>query len=459
MPPADLTSAEGQDKPHLLYFAIGFPPAAKSCAYRMRETANQFVAHGWRVTVVTIEAESWMVDSGIDPTLSDPVDPTIDVVKLPLSRDDLETDLRKFSRERAVDPEAWARKAREEVQEIFPDPVFGSWRPDLEEAALRIHAENPVTLAMASCVPYVQLAAVRRLYDDHQVPYAVDFRDGWSLDVVEGVEAFLEDSPAGVWEARMLADAVAFWCVNDPIAEHYRKRYPEARSRIHVVRNGYDADSVALPATVRDPGAPLVFGYLGTVTFPVPLLAKVLESWRAARKREPLLADATLEVRGHIGVGAHQGANRHMEMLHEAAADGVVVGGPVPKGEVSDLYGGWNALLLIIVGGKYVTSGKVYEYMATGLPVVSVHEREHDASDLLEGHPLWTGAYGLDVEKLTESFCRAAHMATSATDEQRRAAKAHGASYQRGAVMAPAVRELTELVLAADAAAKEKVEA
>jgi glycosyltransferase involved in cell wall biosynthesis len=457
VPPADLISVKGGDQPHLLYFAIGFPPAAKSCAYRMRETANQFAAHGWRVTVVTIEDESWTIDSGIDLTLSEPVDPRVDVVKLPLSRDDLETDLRKFSRERALDPGGWARQAREDVREIFPDPVFGSWRPALEEAALRIHAENPVTLAMASCVPYVQLAAIRRLYDDHAVPYAVDFRDGWSLDVVEGVEAFMPDSPEGVWEARMLADATAFWCVNEPIAEHYRKWYPEARSRIHVVRNGYDPDSVALPDRVRDPDAPLVFGYLGTVTFPVPLLAKVLESWKAAREREPLLADATLEVRGHIGVGAHQGANRHMEMLHEAAADGVVVGGPVPKGQVSELYGGWDALLLIIVGGRYTTSGKVYEYMATGLPVVSVHEREHDASDLLDGHPLWTGAYGLDVEKLTESFCRAAHMAASATAEERRAAKAHGASYRQGTVMAPAVRELTELVLGGNAV-KEKVE-
>jgi glycosyltransferase involved in cell wall biosynthesis len=457
VPPADLTSVDGHGKPHLLYFAIGFPPAAKSCAYRMRETANQFADQGWRVTVVTIEDESWMIDSGIDPTLSESVDPRVEVVKLPLSRGDLETDLRKFPRERALDPVGWARKAREDVREVFPDPVFGDWRSALEDAALRIHAENPVTLALASCVPYVQLAAIRRLYDEHGVPYAVDFRDGWSLDVVEGVEAFVRDSPEGVWEARMLADAVAFWCVNDPIAEHYRKRYPEARSRIHVVRNGYDPDSVDLPDPVRKPGAPLVFGYLGTVNFPVPLLAKVLESWKAARSREPLLADATLEIRGHIGAGVHQGANRHLEMLHEADADGVLVGGPVPKGQVADLYSGWDALLLIIIGGRYTTSGKVYEYMATGLPVVSVHEREHDASDLLDGHPLWTGAYGLDVTKLTESFCRAARMATSATDEERRAAKAHGASYRRGTVMAPAVRELAELVLG-DAAVREKVE-
>ena len=41
-------------RPHAYYLAIGFPPAAKSCAYRMRETANQLYAQGWDVTVITI---------------------------------------------------------------------------------------------------------------------------------------------------------------------------------------------------------------------------------------------------------------------------------------------------------------------------------------------------------------------------------------------------------------------
>ena len=59
-----------------------------------------------------------------------------------------------------------------------------------------------------------------------------------------------------------------------------------------------------------------------------------------------------------------------------------------------------------------MTSGKVYEYMATGLPVVSAHEADHDASTVLTGRPLWTGARGMGVDHLADAFVEAARMAT-----------------------------------------------
>ena len=61
-------------RPHAVYLAIGFPPAAKSCAYRMRETANQLCAAGWDVTVVTVCRRAWDDDSGLDLSLLDAVD-------------------------------------------------------------------------------------------------------------------------------------------------------------------------------------------------------------------------------------------------------------------------------------------------------------------------------------------------------------------------------------------------
>ncbi|MEV0005053.1 glycosyltransferase [Micromonospora sp. NPDC050980] len=436
-------------RPHLIYLAIGFPPAAKSCAYRMRETANQFRRIGWDVTVVTITAASWERDSGLDCSLLDQVDPEIKVVELPLAREDLETDIRQFSEERALRPAKWLTNLRKREKRIFPEPVFGSWRGALERAVLDVHRQHPADLLLASCVPYVNLAAAWKLWELHGVPYAVDFRDGWSIDVVNGGQAFTPDSEAGLWERRILDHCQSLWVVNDPIADHYRARYPHVADRVHVVRNGYDRDSVpAIRPRRPDPEAGLTFGYLGTVNYTTHQLGVVLDAWREARKQEPLLRNARFEIRGHIGAGANREANGLTELIREAAADGVSFGGPVRKAEVAETYGGWDALVLILIGGRYVTSGKVYEYMATGLPIVSVHEVDHDASRVLDGHPLWTGACGLDELRLVESFRAAARMVVEATDEQRAGVRHHADPFTREILMRNAVAQLAAHALA-----------
>ncbi len=435
------------DRPHAYYLAIGFPPAAKSCAYRMRETANQLYAAGWDVTVVTIRQESWEREFGLDHTLSDGVHPAIRIVELPLARTDLETDVRRFPRERSLDPAGWVGRRREADLAVFPEPVFGSWRPVLEDALLWLHDRDPADLVLTSCVPYVTLAATLRLWEVHQVAYAVDFRDGWSIDVIGGGEAFPINSEAGRWEARALLHAVAFWCVNEPIADHYRRRYPRLADRIHVVRNGFDADSLPAPHRPPDPDRGLDFGYLGSVNFkPSIIIQTLLDAWRLARREDPVVARSRLTVRGHIGAGSNREDNGHMEMLRAAAPDGVSVGGPVAKADVATVYGSWDVLVLVLVGGRYVTSGKVYEVLAAGRPVLSVHGADHDACTVLDGSPLWTGAVGLQVEPLAANIRAAARMALTATDADRAAARAQGAVFERGAQVEPAVRALTAAV-------------
>jgi len=419
----------------------------------MRETANQFINAGWDVTVVTIAQDSWERDSGVDLTLLDQVDPLVNIIELPLAREDLETDIRLYDEARALKPTAWVAELRIRQTTDFPEQNFGAWRGALEQAVLDIHQEHGADLLLASCVPYVNLAAAWKLWEHARVPYAVDFRDGWSIDVIEGVEAFSRESELGRWERKILDHAVSLWVVNDPIAEHYRARFPDFAERVRVVRNGYDADSSPGRRHTPDPESGLVFGYLGTVNFTAQHLETVLNAWRAAREREPLLAKARFEVRGHIGNGAGREANRHAEILKQAEADGVHFGGPAAKAEVASIYARWDAMVLILIGGRYVTSGKVYEYMATGLPIVSAHVAEHDASNVLQGHPLWTGAVGLDEEALVESFIRAAHMAVETNDAVHAEAMAHADQFTRETLMTTAVNELIEQ-LAADRAGR-----
>ncbi len=431
----------------LLFFAYGFPPAAKSSAYRLRETANQFIDLGWDVTVVNGDHRCFEDDSGLDLSMLEHVNPRLVLEELPLRRHDFETDVRKMTRARVTDPTKWVRRLDRKTLKIFPELKFGGWLRMLEEAAVRLHREEPFDLVLASCAPYVFLAPALRLHEEFGVPFAVDFRDGWSIDVVGGEVAFALDSDAGRWEERALDKALSLWVVNDPIAEHYRVRYPHLADRVEVVRNGFDLDSVPPSVVGRDHGdSPLRFGYLGTVNYQVDRLRAVLEAWREARSSEPALFDATLTFRGYLGASWAREATPTAELIRDARKDGVTFGGPAAKADVGEVYASWDALLLVLIGGSYVTSGKVYEYMATGLPIVSAHEQEHDASTLLTGYPLWTGAHGLDHNRLVASFATAARMARSATPEDRNAAREHAVRYDRRAIMRPAVARLAERV-------------
>jgi glycosyltransferase involved in cell wall biosynthesis len=363
---------------------------------------------------------------------------------MPLAREDLSTDVREYSWLRARFPDRWRTWKYRLDQAHFPEKVFGSWRAAIERSAVQVHAERPVDLTLVSPAPYTMLPAGWALHR-RGVPFAVDYRDAWSLDVIKGVEAFPVNSRAGRWEQRLMAHAAAVWCVNEPILEFYRQRYPAAADRLRLVRNGFDAsDDLSHPPRERAPGEPLRFGYLGTVNFPVPQTDALLAGWKQARAAEPALAGAQLTFRGHLGAGAAKGANAHAQRITRAQPDGVSYGGPVRKAEVHDVYGSWDALVLCLVGGRYVTSGKVYEYMATGLPIVSVHEPDHAATELLREYPLHVASASLQAADIADALARAARLASTTTPELRAAARAFAAQYERGLQLRPAVVELHE---------------
>jgi hypothetical protein len=429
--------------PHLIYIAIGFPPAAKSSAYRMRATANLFCEAGWDVTVVTIHDEGWEREFGIDPTLSDGVDPRIQVVKLPLSREDLEPDIRTYSEWRARYPKQWLADLRRREIESFPEPVFGLWRQPLEQGVAAVHAIHSADLVLVSPAPNTGMAAAWRLWNDHGVPYAVDHRDAWSLHTYDGVERFDRDSPAGRWEARIVESARELWCVNPAIADFYRARYPAASPRIRTVENGFDPFPTPVIPRRPDPAKGLTFGFLGTANFPADMMTTVIEGWRMARSADPVIARSELVFRGHFGAGMARGATRHVAAIEAAGGHGVRYGGPAARADLGVVYSQWDVLVLLVPGGRYVTAGKTYEYVATTLPIMSVHARDHGAVEVLEGHPLWIPPpEELRGESLMRSFIDAARLVMVATDDQRAQTRTHASRFERRALLAPAVRAL-----------------
>jgi glycosyltransferase involved in cell wall biosynthesis len=411
----------------------------------MRDTANLFCEHGWDVTVVTLARSSWLREFGLDASLLDRVDPRISVMELPLVRADLEPDIRTYSWLRARYPRWWLKQRRERFDTLaFPEPVFGSMRWPLTRQITRIFRQRPADLVLVSPGPYTLLAPTWKLHKKFGVPIAVDYRDAWSLDVLAGEPAFPIASRRGRWERRVLERSAAIWCVNEPIAQFYRERYPSLADRVRVVRNGFDPEVAELVRKLPDPDGGLTFGYLGTINFSTRHMGALIAGWRLARQEDPTIAGSRLVFRGHIGVSVNRATSAHLHRIMLAQGDGVSYGGPVAKADIAKAYGEWDVLVLALAGGKYVTSGKVYEYMATGLPIMSAHEQEHAANEVLHDYPLWIPPVGVKPEDFAQSFSAAARVALAADEASRLSGARMANQFARRRQLEPAVAELAD---------------
>lgn len=427
--------------PHLVYLAIGFPPAAKSSAYRMKAVANAFADQGWDVTAVSLADESWEREMGLDPSLLTGLHPRVRRVGLPLARYDLATDIRQYSPEQALQYDDWLAEQQRLDEAVFPEPIFGRWLVPLTDALVAAHEQQPADLIMASPGPYVTLGAATEASQRTGVPLALDYRDGWCLDVVTGETRFGPDDPPGVVEAAALRRSVQTWFVNDAIRNAYAHQYPDVAARFRTVRNGFDGDLAIPEGQAHDP---LRFGYLGTLTLRREQLETLLRAWRLARLASPALSDATLEFRGHLGTRTI-GANRNQRTLARFASHGVRFAGPVPKQDVAAVYGRWDCLVLALIGGRHVTSGKVYEYVATGLPIVSAHDPDSAAVEVLAGYPRWFPNASMSVEDLALAFVAAAECVT-AGPEVAAQAREYAARFSRSTLTAAAVADLLDQV-------------
>jgi glycosyltransferase involved in cell wall biosynthesis len=255
------------NSPHLLYVAWGYPPCRGGGVYRALATANAFAENGWRVTVLTANRETFTMGTGIDSTLEAQIHPSIAVVRVPFTSGAYQTDIREWSPLRAYAPELWNGYRALKDRRSFPEATYGGWRTPLEEAALRIHRANPVDLTIGTANPHVDFAPGHRLHRDFGVPYIIDYRDAWQLDVFSGKRLSAPGSAVDRWEHDLVENAHEIWFVNEPIRAWHAEYYPKQAERMHVVANGYDATMTQFSPEVRpDREAGIVLGYIGTIS-------------------------------------------------------------------------------------------------------------------------------------------------------------------------------------------------
>ncbi|MBK8436817.1 MAG: glycosyltransferase [Austwickia sp.] len=436
---------EADARPHVLYVAWGFPPCRGGGVYRALATANGFAARGFKVTVLTATRDTFIRFTGADVSLEQQIDRGVNVVRIPFDWPAMETDVRKWTPLRALAPRLWRKVHNRRDLIPFPEHGYGPWRKPLEQAALAIHALDPVDVVVATANPNVDFMAARALHEAHQVPYVMDYRDAWMLDVFDGGLLHPDGGRVDALERSLLADAAEVWFVNEPIRAWHQQRHPALADRMYVVSNGYDPEFAPEPRVEPAPSdRPLTFGYIGTASPKVPL-EPFAEGWRLARADGGDLAGAQAQLWGYLGFYAIPSPVL-LELVDRYAADGLSYCGPVPKTEVKMRYGTFDVALLILGTGRYVTSGKVFEYTASALPIVSVHDPMNAASDVLRDYPLWFPVRDLSPEAIAEALAAAGHAARHADRATREAAREFARQYARDLQLVPRIDALAALV-------------
>jgi glycosyltransferase involved in cell wall biosynthesis len=247
---------------------------------------------------------------------------------------------------------------------VVPDVALATWLPYALPRALRLARERfdvVVTSAPPQSTHLLGIALKRR-----GLRWIADFRDGWRFEP-HGTEwpAGAQRRVDAALEHQVLRRADAAVAVTEPIAADLRRRFG---ARVEVITNGFDPED-----RVAD----------GTSAWLDPTRISLVHTGRIAAARsslEPLLA-----------------ALRLLRTEHPASAEGLelVLAGPLstdeqrlvdapdlrssvralgqlPRPEVLALQRAADWLLVITEGDrrKSVATGKLFEYLAAGRPVL-----------------------------------------------------------------------------------------
>ena len=245
----------------------------------------------------------------------------------------------------------------------WPDEFVG-WAPGALWCALRAVQRYRPDVIYSTSSPVsghaVALLASRLTH----LPWVADFRDAWTLNP-EGPKLF--DGVSRRLERRVVQDARRLVTVDETIE---LLGVPAADPRCVIIRNGVDPDDLT-PAPGEARGEVFRLAHVGML-YGARDAAPVLAALRSLVSRG-ILDPARIELRivgdGKLGSNidgvpiSRRGYVDHREALAEmAAADALLLYQPV----------GWRA-----------STGKVFEYLATGRPILCVAPSDNLASRLV----------------------------------------------------------------------------
>lgn len=291
-----------------------------------------------------------------------------------------------------------------------------TWVPFAVATAARlIRQDRPTALYTTSPYHSTHLAGLL-LKQMFGIPWIADFRDPWAGDAFTNYPTEWHRRANARLEAGVLGQADCVVVVSEAMREDLQHRYPDLSTAVKVIYNGFDPDdfegldSVAPPA-----GPPWTLRHLGTLYTnrrPDVFLEGLAAFFAARPDREKRFR---VEFYGHLHADVAARLARWRERISPTALQFHPY---VSHTEALRLARSSHALLLIPGPGKSTVTGKIFEYLATGRPILAVAPEPSGIDEVLssvKNHPL-------RVPESPDQVCRAlesleAHLEAGNADE------------------------------------------
>ena len=366
---------------HLLLITYYFPPSGVPGVQRPLKFAKYLRAFGWQPTVLTVRPEAAAYPD-VDPAMLDEVPSDMRVL-----------------RTGAWDPYTWYARLQGKTKKdtvgvgfvgeaeqtwqqrlgrwlranvFLPDARVG-WVPAARRAARQHLKTHRINAILTTGPPHSTHLIGRALAKQFGLPWVADFRDPWTG--IDFYAALPMSSVARHLDARMgrrvLNEADAVLTVGQSMQNRLQRLAPNAQ--MLVLENGYDPVDFPAPPPLTGPFAVTYIGNMNAARNPESL-------WQALTRLDISPREVQVHLTGNIdpvvlravddaGVAAHvtqDGYVAHAEAVRRMQGSGV-------------------QLLVInrVEGNEGILTGKLFEYLASGRPVLGIGPVAGDAARIL----------------------------------------------------------------------------
>ena len=359
----------------LLLLTYAFPPANIIGAVRPYQIARYFQKRGWKVSVIFC-ADSSIPDT-FDANVNGMVTERITVPRFVCSLNAISSHKNGFLGKLASMVERVLKFLMRSA--IYPEH-FRSLAKDYVRESLRIAQNQRFDLLISSALPFTLHLAGQRVAEKLGVPWVADNRDLWAASPYrKGV--FFRRWLDRRYERRILSSAKLVLGVSSSMIDYYRD--VQGFQNALLVMNGYSSGESRGKEINAKPvdyaGLDIVYGGIlyGSLRDPSPLLKAIGMDERLQHKTRVRFFGSERD--------------RVDALSASFARCNIQWHGRVSKAEIGEIYRRASLLLVILGSSDFengVLTGKFFEYLAFGKPVLAVAPENSELAKIVNQYGL-----------------------------------------------------------------------